>query len=165
MSRLLWQPAYVAIGSNLDEPALQVEAAFAELARLERCRLLARSRCYRSRPLGPQEQPEFVNAAAGLLTLLAPGELLQALKLIEAARGRAQPALRWGPRRIDLDLLLYADLQVAEPGLTVPHPGLTRRNFVLYPLRDIAPELAVPGHGRVSELAAQVGRDGLTLIE
>ena len=112
---------------------------------------------YRSAPLGPQDQPEFVNAAAGLLTVLAPRELLRALKHIEAQLGRAQPVVRWGARRIDLDLLLLDDMRIAEPDLTIPHPGLTRRNFVLYPLQDIAPELLVPGEGRVSVLAARAG--------
>lgn len=158
-------PAYVALGSNLDEPPRQIAAAFDKLAALEGCRLIARSRLYRSAPLGPQDQPEFVNAAAGLLTTLAPRELLRALKHIEAQLGRAQPVVRWGARRIDLDLLLLDDVRIAEPDLTIPHPGLTRRNFVLYPLRDIAPELLVPGEGRVSVLAARAGSAGLALLE
>jgi 2-amino-4-hydroxy-6-hydroxymethyldihydropteridine diphosphokinase len=120
---------------------------------------------YRSAPLGPQDQPEFVNAVAGLLTVLGPSELLRALKRIEAELGRAQPVVRWGPRRIDLDLLLLDDVRVAEPDLEIPHPGLTRRNFVLYPLQDIAPELLVPGEGRVSALAARAGAAGLAPLD
>lgn len=157
-------PAYVGIGSNLDDPPTQVAAAFDGLAGLEGCRLIARSRLYRSTPLGPQDQPEFVNAVAGLLSVLTARELLRALKQLEARLGRAQPIVRWGPRRIDLDLLLLGDVRIAQADLVVPHPGLTRRNFVLYPLRDIAPELVVPGHGRVSALAARAGSDGLTLL-
>ncbi|HKU13211.1 MAG TPA: 2-amino-4-hydroxy-6-hydroxymethyldihydropteridine diphosphokinase [Steroidobacteraceae bacterium] len=164
MSTAVWMPAYVALGSNLDDPPRQIAAAFERLATLERCRLIARSRLYRTAPLGPQDQPEFVNAAAGLLTLLTARELLRALKRIEADIGRAQPVVRWGPRRIDLDLLLLDDLRVTEPDLTVPHPGLTQRNFVLYPLQDIAPELLVPGEGRVSVLAARAGSAGLALL-
>jgi 2-amino-4-hydroxy-6-hydroxymethyldihydropteridine diphosphokinase len=165
VSAALWTPAYVALGSNLDDPPRQVAAAFARLAALDGCRLVARSRLYRTAPLGPQDQPEFVNAVAGLLTVLAARDLLQALKRIEAELGRAQPVVRWGPRRIDLDLLMLGDVRIAEPDLTIPHPGLTRRNFVLYPLRDIAPELLVPAEGRVSVLAARAGSDGLALLE
>jgi 2-amino-4-hydroxy-6-hydroxymethyldihydropteridine diphosphokinase len=157
----LWFPAYVALGSNLDRPVDQVERAFAALASLPHSRLVARSGLYRTQPLGPQDQPEFINAAAGLLTTLAPRELLVELKRMERELGRAQPIVRWGPRLIDLDLLVYADVQISEDDLTVPHRGVPERNFVLYPLRDIAPELLVPGHGRVSELAARVGGAGL----
>jgi 2-amino-4-hydroxy-6-hydroxymethyldihydropteridine diphosphokinase len=157
-------PAYVGIGSNLDDPPARVASAFAGLSRLADCKLVARSRLYRSRPLGPQDQPEFVNAAAGLLTKLSAHELLRALQELERTLGRAQPIVRWGPRRIDLDLLVYADLRVAERELVLPHAGLTERNFVLYPLRDIAPELIVPGHGSVAALAARAGSDGLTLL-
>ena len=160
----MWYPAYVALGSNLDGPATQIEQAFASLSELPGCRLIARSRLYRTQPLGPQEQPEFVNAAAGLLTTLSPRELLVALKNLERALGRDVPVVRWGPRRIDLDLLVYADVQIAESDLVVPHPGLPERNFVLYPLRDIAPDLQVPGHGRVNQLVAHVTAAGLALI-
>lgn len=158
----LWMPVYVAIGSNLDEPVLQVRQAFDSLARLDRSRLVVRSRIYRSAPLGPQDQPEFVNAAAGLLTQLAPRELLIELKQLEGALGKQTPVVRWGPRRIDLDLLVYGAERVDDADLTVPHPGVPVRNFVLYPLLDIAPDLVVPGHGRVRDLAARVGRTGLT---
>jgi 2-amino-4-hydroxy-6-hydroxymethyldihydropteridine diphosphokinase len=157
----VWFPAYVALGSNLDRPVAQVERAFLALANLPRCRLIARSQLYRTRPLGPQDQPEFINAAAGLLTTLTARELLVELKRLERELGRAQPVVRWGPRVIDLDLLVHADAQIEEDDLTVPHRGLPERNFVLYPLRDIAPELHVPGQGRVSRLAARVGGAGL----
>jgi 2-amino-4-hydroxy-6-hydroxymethyldihydropteridine diphosphokinase len=165
VSAAVWMPAYVALGSNLDDPPRQIATAFERLAAVEGCRLVARSRLYRTAPLGPQDQPEFVNAAAGLLTVLEPRELLRALKRIEIELGRAQPVVRWGPRRIDLDLLLLDDVRMAQPELTIPHPGLTRRNFVLYPLRDIAPELLVPGEGRVDVLAARAGSKGLALLE
>jgi 2-amino-4-hydroxy-6-hydroxymethyldihydropteridine diphosphokinase len=160
-----WFPAYVAIGSNLDDPPAQVCTALESLSRLPGCRLIAQSRLYRTRPLGPQDQPEFVNAAAGLLTKLGPRDLFDALKGIEAAQGRAHPVVRWGPRRIDLDLLLHADARIDDPDLKIPHHGLTERNFVLYPLRDIAPDLLVHGHGRIRELAARAGSDGLALIQ
>jgi 2-amino-4-hydroxy-6-hydroxymethyldihydropteridine diphosphokinase len=162
VSVALWMPAYVGVGSNLDDPPAQVRNAFGELAKLPRSRLIATSRLYRSRPLGPQDQPDFINAAAALLTMLTPRELLQALQGIEARLGRAQPVVRWGARRIDLDLLAYGTALIDETDLAIPHPGLTQRNFVLYPLREIAPELVVPGQGPVSELAARVSPDGLT---
>ena len=154
-------PAYIAIGSNLDTPAQQVSTAFERLARIQGCRLICRSRLYRSVPLGPQDQPEFVNAAAGILCQITARELLTALQAIERSMGRAEPTVRWGPRRIDLDLLVYGSERIDEPGLTVPHPGVPARNFVLYPLLDIAPDLLVPGHGRVRDLAGRVGAAGL----
>lgn len=143
---------------------MQIERAFAALAGLGQCRLIARSRLYETQPLGPQDQPEFINAAAGLLTTLTPRQLLVELKRLENELGRARPVVRWGPRLIDLDLLVYGDAQLSESDLTVPHAGLPERNFVLYPLRDIAPELLVPGHGRVSRLAARVGGAGVALL-
>ena len=144
---------------------MQIEQAFAALAKLPSSRLVARSRRYRTQPLGPQEQPEFVNAAAGLLTQLNARELLVALKNLERTLGRDVPVVRWGPRRIDLDLLVHADAQISESDLVVPRPGLPERNFVLYPLSDIAPDLHVPGHGRVRQLAARVGAAGLAALE
>ncbi|HWK74698.1 MAG TPA: 2-amino-4-hydroxy-6-hydroxymethyldihydropteridine diphosphokinase [Povalibacter sp.] len=160
----LWTPAYIAIGSNQDDPQAQVRAAFESLAGLDRCRLVCRSRLYRTVPLGPQDQPDFVNAAAGLLTQLAPHELLVRLKELEKSIGRQSPVVRWGPRRIDFDLSVFGAERVNEVDLTIPHPGVPVRNFVLYPLADIAPDLLVPGHGRVRELAERVGRAGLTPI-
>lgn len=165
MSPTLWTPAYIAIGSNLDDPAKQVELAFDELKALSHSRLIARSRLFRSIPLGPQDQPAFINAVAGVLTQCAPRELLISLKDIEARMGRARPSVRWGPRRIDLDLLVHGDARIHEDDLTVPHPGIPVRNFVLYPLLDIAPSLLVPGLGQVSALANRVDSNGLAPVE
>ncbi|HKE43958.1 MAG TPA: 2-amino-4-hydroxy-6-hydroxymethyldihydropteridine diphosphokinase [Steroidobacteraceae bacterium] len=156
-----WVPAYVGLGSNLDGPQAQVLSAFTHLAAIARTRCVVQSRLYVSTPLGPADQPDFVNAAAGLLTQLSAVELLHELKRIESDMGRTPPPVRWGPRRIDLDLLLYDGLRLQEPGLTLPHPGIHARNFVLYPLADIAPALFVPGHGPVDELARQLGSKGL----
>ncbi len=160
----VWMPAYVALGSNLDDPSAQIRAALLRLQTLEATRLVSTSRLYRSAPLGPQDQPEFVNAAAGLLTHLEPRELLVRLKQVEADMGREVPVRRWGPRRIDLDLLVYGTQRIDEPDLIVPHPGVPERNFVLYPLRDIAPDLIVPGQGSVTSLAARVGSAGLVPV-
>jgi len=156
-----WTPAYVGLGSNLEGPQQQVERGFDALARLPETLLVARSRRYRSRPLGPQDQPDFVNAVAGLLTRLDPEALLAQLKQLEVTLGREQPVRRWGPRVIDFDLLLFGAEKRATPALTLPHPGLLERNWVLYPLQDIAPSLWVPGQGRVADLAERLGADGI----
>lgn len=163
--RAHWIPAYVALGSNLDDPQRQVERAFDALAGLPRCRLMLRSACYRSRPFGPVAQPDFVNAVAGLLTQLDAATLLQELKALEAALGRAAPTVRWGPRRIDLDLLVHGTTQRQDPHLHVPHPGLAERAFVLAPLCDVSPGLLVPGVGRVRDLLARLDLEGLERID
>jgi 2-amino-4-hydroxy-6-hydroxymethyldihydropteridine diphosphokinase len=143
----------VGLGSNLDEPIRQVRSAMRRLEDIEATQVVARSSLYRSAPLGPVAQPDFVNAVVALETRLAPLPLLGALKAIECEIGRERSE-RWGPRRIDLDLLVYGDEIVDELGLTVPHPGITERNFVLLPLGEIAPDLVVPGLGRLAELKA-----------
>jgi 2-amino-4-hydroxy-6-hydroxymethyldihydropteridine diphosphokinase len=114
--------------------------------------------------MGPIEQPDFINAAAGLVTRLGPAELLAALLALERALGRERGGQRWGPRRIDLDLLLYGNLTLREEALELPHPGISERSFVLYPLCELAPELWVPGRGRVTDLAAALGSSGLERI-
>jgi 2-amino-4-hydroxy-6-hydroxymethyldihydropteridine diphosphokinase len=150
-----WIPAYVALGSNLDDPRAQVGRAFEGLGALRESRLVARSSLYGTRAFGPVEQPDFVNAVAGILTRLEPAPLLAALKALEERLGREKPVVRWGPRRIDLDLLVHGRSRVDEPGLTVPHPGIAERAFVLVPLAEIAPDLDVPGLGTVSSLLAR----------
>jgi 2-amino-4-hydroxy-6-hydroxymethyldihydropteridine diphosphokinase len=156
-----WVPAYVALGSNLDDPREQVERAMAALVGLPDTRLVLRSSLFRTRPFGPVAQPDFVNAAAGLLTRLGPAELLAQLKALEARLGRERPVVRWGPRRIDLDLLVHSAARIAEPDLEVPHPGIADRAFVLVPLAEFAPDLVVPGRGRVRDLLARVDSTGL----
>lgn len=161
----VWTPAYVALGSNLEDPQAQVQRAFEQLRVLDATLLVARSRLYRSSPMGPQDQPEFVNAVAGLLTRLDAPQLLAQLQRIELNMGRTPPTHRWGPRVIDLDLLMHGSARCESPELHLPHPGIGERNFVLQPLRDIAPDLLVAGVGRVRELAARVGDHGLAVIE
>jgi 2-amino-4-hydroxy-6-hydroxymethyldihydropteridine diphosphokinase len=161
--RAIWRPAYVAIGSNLHDPRAQVLAAFERLAAIASTRLEARSRLYASKPLGPQEQPDFINAAAGLITRLPPRQLLDSLLEIEGAMGRHR-AERWGPRIIDLDLVWQVGAPIAEPDLCVPHPAVSARNFVLYPLADIAPTLRIPGMGTVLEMRRAVGDAGLSVL-
>lgn len=161
MSDDYWRPAYVALGSNLAGPHRQVEQAFAALAAIPDTRLVSRSGLWRTAPMGPQDQPAFVNAVAGLLTQLSPRELLAALKDIERRMGREEPAVRWGPRVIDLDLVAHSDARIDEPGLSIPHPGMHQRNFVLYPLSEIAAELWVPGLDRVGRLRERVSTAGI----
>jgi 2-amino-4-hydroxy-6-hydroxymethyldihydropteridine diphosphokinase len=160
-----WRPAYVALGSNLAEPASQVERAIARLAGLPETRLVARSRLWRTTPLGPRDQPDYVNAVAGLLTRLGPHELLAEFKRLEAAMGRLSPPVRWGPRVIDLDLVAFGEERLQEAGLDVPHPGVHERDFVLYPLAELAPALWIPGRGRVATLVRQVENRGLVPLE
>ena len=164
MNEGTWVPAYIAIGSNLQEPAQQVIAASARLGGLPRTHWVSRSALYRTRPIGPQDQPDFINAAAGVLTQLSARELLNALLDVERSMGRDRRE-RWGPRIIDLDLIWIVGEPIDEPGLQVPHPRVSARNFVLYPLADIASELKIPGLGWVRELKALVGGEGLIRIE
>ena len=160
----LWRPAYVAIGSNLKSPRERVLQAMTQIAALGSVRSLAASRLYLSRPMGPQDQPDFINAAVGFLTTLSPRELLTELLGIERSMGRSRHE-RWGPRVIDLDLIWMVDAVLAEPGLTVPHPGVSIRNFALYPLADIAPTIKIPGMGTVLDLKRDVGGEGISVLE
>jgi len=161
---LHWTPAYVGLGSNLDRPVQQVERAFDALVELPHTRLVLRSSLYRSRPMGPVEQPDFVNAVAGLLTQLDARTLLQKLKALESQLGRAAPVVRWGPRLIDLDLLAHGSTRIQEADITVPHPGIAEREFVLVPLTELAPSLELPGIGRVDSLARALRTSGLERI-
>jgi len=143
--------AYVGLGSNLDCPREQVLAAFDELAGLPDTRLVGRSGLYHSAPLGYEAQPDFVNAVARLETGLSPPRLLAAMQQIEMRHGRVRP-FPGAPRTLDLDLLLYDDAVIASPSLTVPHPRMHERAFVLRPLAEIAPAARVPGRGTAEQL-------------
>jgi 2-amino-4-hydroxy-6-hydroxymethyldihydropteridine diphosphokinase len=160
----LWRPAYVGIGSNLQSPRERVLEAIERMGTLETTRVVLRSHLYLSRPMGPQDQPDFINAAVGLLTQLAVRELLTGLLGIERSMGRDRQE-RWGPRVIDLDLLWMIDSAIDEPGLTVPHPGVSMRNFVLYPLADIAPTIKIPRVGMVLDLKRDAGGGGISVLE
>ncbi len=154
----------VALGSNLENPADQVHRAFTALAALADTALVACSPLYRSKAIGPDgqpvEQPDFCNAAALLDTRLSPHDLLNALQAAELAQGRVRQT-RGSARSLDLDLLVYGDLIQTDAGLTVPHPRMTARNFVMFPLRDIAADMTIPGLGRVRDLAAMLDSAGL----
>jgi 2-amino-4-hydroxy-6-hydroxymethyldihydropteridine diphosphokinase len=159
----LWHPAYIGVGSNLDDPQGQLLRAFSELAKLPHTRVVLTSPIYISAPFGPVEQSDFANAVVGILTQLEPLPLLTNLRAIETAHGRPDPGQRqrWGPRVLDLDVLVYGRERRNEPELTIPHPGIVERNFVLYPLADIAPDLEIPGLGRVIELKGRLTSAGL----
>jgi 2-amino-4-hydroxy-6-hydroxymethyldihydropteridine diphosphokinase len=159
-----WQPAYIGVGSNLEDPRAQVLAALERLGDLPKTHLVLASRLYRSRPFGKVAQPDFVNAVAGILTQLDPQTLLSELHAIESAMGRPRRHERWGPRVVDLDLIAYGRERRNEAELALPHPGIVERNFVLYPLSEIAPDLELPGLGRVADLAAAVTAEGITLL-
>lgn len=164
MSRVHWRPAYLAIGSNLHRPEEQVRHAMAGLEQMPLTQVFSRSSLYRTRPMGGADQPDYVNAAAGVLTQLPARALLDAMLQLEARMGRERRE-RWGPRIIDLDLIWMCGPPIDEPGLVLPHPGVSTRNFVLYPLAEIAPDLHIPGAGRVAELAARVDPAGIQRIQ
>ena len=145
--------AYVGLGANLGEPRRQLTEAIIAMSGLPETRLARHSSFYRTAPVGFEDQPEFLNAVAALDTRLAPGELLQGLLGIERRQHRER-SFPNAPRTLDLDLLLFGDERIAQPGLTVPHPRMHERAFVLKPLVEIAPQAVVPGHGRAAELLA-----------
>ncbi|MFP4132056.1 2-amino-4-hydroxy-6-hydroxymethyldihydropteridine diphosphokinase [Thiohalospira sp.] len=147
--------AWIGLGANLDRPFQRVARALAGLGDLPATRCTAASRVWRSPPMGPQDQPEFANAVARVETALGPAELLAALHEQEAAAGRVR-AERWGPRTLDLDLLLYADQASDDPALRLPHPGVWDRDFVLHPLAEIDPDLILPGGRPLREQLARV---------
>jgi 2-amino-4-hydroxy-6-hydroxymethyldihydropteridine diphosphokinase len=143
--------AFVALGSNLEDPRRQLREAFSALDAISGSRLVARSPVYRSKPIGPADQPDYLNAVVELETRLEAEELLDQLQRIEQQQGR-QRSRRWGPRTLDLDLLAFGDQRVDTTRLRVPHPEIPNRAFVLVPLADLANDLELPGLGRVSRL-------------
>lgn len=157
--------AYISVGSNLGDPPSQMRRAFQALAALPASRCATRSPLYRTTPVGgPSDQPDYLNAVVALDTTLEPDALLTALQEIENAQGRMRTA-RWGPRTLDLDLLLYGALIRDDPWLTLPHPRLHERAFVLYPLYDIAPALLLPGLGRLRDWLASCPPSGVTRLD
>lgn len=157
--------AYIGLGSNLADPQAQLVRAVESLRRLPDSRLAALSRFYRSRPMGPADQPDYCNAVAMIDTRLDAHELLDALQSIENAQGRVRGPQRWGPRTLDLDLLLYGAEIIDTDRLKVPHPGIAERNFVLYPLAELSPELVLPDGRSVQALLAACTPEGLSAIE
>ena len=151
---------YIGIGSNLGEPIAQVNSAITALSDLDNISLIACSSLYASPPMGPQDQPDYINAVAELTTTLSAHELLDQLQAVEQQQGRVRNR-HWGERTLDLDLLLYGQDVLDYERLQVPHPGIALRAFVLYPLAEIAPDLVIPKLGDISELLNHCPLDGL----
>ena len=160
---LMTVTAYIALGSNLDNPGHQLQRAVDDIDSEKSISLLKCSRLYRSDPVGPPGQPDYCNAVIAVTTDLSPEPLLDTLQAIENKHGRVR-TVRWGPRTLDLDILLYGDEVIDTQRLTVPHYQMHVRSFVLYPLSDIAPDLLVPEHGALSSLLDNVSPDGLDVI-
>lgn len=154
---------YIGLGSNLDNPLQHIEQAFSELAELEHCRLVNASPIYRSAPVGPQDQPDFINAVAEIETTLEAHKLLDQLQGLEQKHQRVRER-HWGPRTLDLDLLLYGNSQINTERLCVPHAFMHERSFVLYPLADIAPDLIMPNDETLSSLLVACPMGSLTKI-
>lgn len=155
---------YIGIGSNLSNPIKQVQQAILALKALEKTRLVVASSIYASKPMGPQDQPDYINAVAQLQTTLSPLNLLTALQKIENKAGRVRKDERWGARILDLDILIYADKIIHNERLTVPHYGIKDREFVLLPLVEIAPKLQLPTGEFINELAEKINKNGLKKI-
>ncbi|BBN82734.1 2-amino-4-hydroxy-6-hydroxymethyldihydropteridine diphosphokinase [Pseudoalteromonas sp. A25] len=156
---------YIGLGANLNEPIAQLERAIDALKSLSDSHFVGCSRFYGSRPMGPQDQPDYVNAVACIETSLTAETLLDALQKIELEQGRIRKNERWGPRTLDLDILLFGELQINTERLTVPHYGLCQREFVVYPLLEIAPHLELPSGDKLTDICKQVPLNGLTPIQ
>lgn len=153
--------AFIALGANLGDAVAMVTRAMNDLGAVPATRVTGRSRLYRSAALGPAPQPDYVNAVARVETTLTPHHLLDELQAIEERHGRVRDGTRWGPRTLDLDLLLYDDLSLRDERLTLPHPEITRRNFVLAPLLELEPAARIPGFGPAADALRAAGLDGL----
>lgn len=153
--------AYIGIGSNLSEPLQQIRTAIASLEKIPDSHVSCVSSFYRSKPLGKRDQPDFINAVAAVNTTLDPYELLDYLQAIEQQQGRLRDGIRWGPRTIDLDMLLFGDMALVTDSLQIPHPGLVEREFVLYPLAEIAPDLVLPDGVSIRTLRARCPSRGI----
>mgnify|MGYP000589739695 FL=1 len=151
--------AYIAIGSNLAAPLEQVNAAVQALGDIPQTRVVALSSFYRTPPLGPQDQPDYLNAAIALETVLSAEALLDNTQRIELQQGRVRKEERWGPRTLDLDIMLFGDAQIHTERLTVPHYDMKRRGFMLWPLFEIAPDLTFPDGEHLSALLAQLNAE------
>lgn len=156
--------SYILLGSNLEEPLKQVETALEEIRQIPDSKIIAISRFYRSKAIGPTEQPDYINLVAAVSTELTAHQLLHHLQTIENEHGRVRTTRRWGPRTLDLDLLLYGDRIIHTPKLIVPHPELKNRNFVLFPLADIAKDLIFPDGESLAVALQRHNMDGLEVI-
>lgn len=144
--------AYIGLGSNLSDPQQQVTLALQELHEIPDTSLVEASSLYSSKPMGPSDQPDYINAVAKISTGLTPEDLLKALQGIEQMHQRQRKDERWGPRTLDLDIILFADQQIETPSLQIPHYGVAEREFVLIPLQELQEDLIIPGKGAVASL-------------
>ncbi len=156
--------AYIGLGSNLADPQQQVRSAIDDISTITETSLVARSSLYHSPPMGPQDQPDYINAVVAVETALTPHALLDALQQIEQKHGRIRKR-HWGERTLDLDILLYADKVIEDERLTVPHPGIAERAFVVYPLAEITPALQIPGLGSLATIKANCPPEGIEPLE
>jgi 2-amino-4-hydroxy-6-hydroxymethyldihydropteridine diphosphokinase len=159
---------FVALGSNLDHPVLHVQRALRDIDELPETALVKISALYETTPVGIKDQPVFVNAVAQIATMLSPHDLLSRLHAIEVLHGRNRNSIseeKNGPRQLDLDILLFNELQIRERGLTIPHPRMHERAFVLVPLVEIAPDIVIQGKGVAKELLAALDRTGVALLK
>ncbi|MFC1234586.1 2-amino-4-hydroxy-6-hydroxymethyldihydropteridine diphosphokinase [Vibrio sp. F74] len=154
---------YIAIGSNLNDPVNQTKNAIEALKNLPKTQFILASSLYNSAPMGPQNQPDYINAVVAIKTELTPIQLLNATQAIELEHGRERKDERWGSRTLDLDILLYGNSTINSERLVVPHYGMKVREFVLYPLAEIAPNLKLPDGTELSNLLLQVDRNGLNV--
>jgi len=154
--------AYIALGSNQASPLEQVASALNAIAAIPQSRVVATSSFYRTPPLGPQDQPDYLNAAVALETELSPEALLDHTQRIELEQGRVRKAERWGPRTLDLDIMLFGDITLSTPRLTVPHYDMKNRAFMLVPLVEIAPDCTFPDGQRVADVLEKLSRVGIT---
>jgi|TARA_B110000240_G_C13493345_1_gene450625 2-amino-4-hydroxy-6-hydroxymethyldihydropteridine diphosphokinase len=152
---------YIGLGSNLAQPEKQIQAACDKISALTDSLLIKCSSLYQSQPMGPKDQPDYVNAVVLIKTALSPNSLLQHTQLIESQQGRIRKANRWGPRTLDLDMLLFGKQQINQEHLTVPHCGMKQREFVLYPLFEIAPDLILPCGEKLADLVLTCPLNGL----
>lgn len=155
--------AYIGLGSNLSDPELQIHQAINALKQLANCHVEKLSSLYFSRPMGPQDQPDYMNAVVMISTTLSPLELLDQLQAIENKAGRVRKDNRWGPRVLDLDMLLFDDLTMQTARLTIPHYGLKEREFVLLPLAEITDNFLLPDGVNVTTLANNIATNGLKI--
>lgn len=154
---------FIAIGSNLNDPVGQAQRAVDALKNVPQTEFIRASQLYSSSPMGPQDQPDYINAVVEVDTQLTPLALLDHTQAIELEQGRVRKDERWGPRTLDLDIILFGDQEINNPRLTVPHYGMKVREFVLYPLAEISPDLILPDGTELTHLLEQVDRNGLSI--
>ena len=163
MTKDRWRPAYIGIGSNLDQPIEQVKQATQHIKMIPESKFIKISPLYESSPLGPTSQPNFINAVAAIMTCLSAHNLLNELKEIEVKQKRTRNVEKWGPRIIDLDLLVFSSQTINDKRLTVPHPEIKYRDFVLKPMSDITLDLKIPGLDNVEDLLKKIENNSIMI--